>query len=498
MSAASHRWRALFRRDQGVRMRSTIVGTALVTLALAIGAAVMLFMLHRADDRSMYDATGYRSYVVAEMIEASGVTQIPPEELAPGTGVDLLQIIDAQGTVVASSPGAPQHAVTALRPAPRESIGIDGQLVPGDDGTYCGTATGAHHAGSTYTVVTAVSSGPYRQSLINTALLLAIELPILVILSAVAIWFFTGRALRPVARITEQVTTITSSDLSQRVPVPSTDDEVTRLANTMNAMLARLDHSHEAQLRFVGDASHEMRSPLTTVVGILDLADDTDSAVDLPTVRTILLPEAHRLQQMLDDLLLLAKADERGVPLRLIDVDLDDIVAEEIRRLRSLGLARVEPTIRPIRVTGDPDKLSRALRNLTENAAHHTSSVIVMDMSADAEHATLIIGDDGPGIPEDQRERVFERFTRLDTDRRNQGGSGLGLSIVYEIVRAHGGTVRIGGPPPGHTHGSTFVVTLPISQDTASPNAESAGHTPAHDSSARDTSVHSAPGQPIR
>ena len=123
----------------------------------------------------------------------------------------------------------------------------------------------------------------------GTAVILAIEFPLIILIAGAAVYYFVGRALRPVTRITEQVEAITSSDLSRRVPVPTTDDQVTRLASTMNTMLERLEQSRDSQLQFVGDASHELRSPLTTLVGILDLADDTDSAVDVDTVRTILL-----------------------------------------------------------------------------------------------------------------------------------------------------------------------------------------------------------------
>ncbi|AZG45293.1 sensor histidine kinase [Gordonia insulae] len=471
--------RVLFRRRQGVRVRSTIVGTCLIAIALVIGATAMLFMLYRADNRSMYESTSYRAYEIASMIRDGGVESIPPEELMVGTGVDIIQVIDGDGRIVASSPGAPGVPVTGERPATWTSASIEGPMVPGTDDDYCGTIAGTKFGDARFTVVAAISAGPYRQSLFNTALLLAIELPILVILSGFAIYYFVGRALRPVGKITEQVNMITSSDLSLRVPVPSTDDEVTRLASTMNAMLTRLEQGHEAQLRFVGDASHEMRSPLTTVVGILDLADDTDSAIDLPTVRTILLPEARRMQNMVDDLLLLARADERGVPLRVEDVDLDDIVAAEAHRLRSLGLARVESTITPIRIAGDRDKLARAVRNLAENAVRYAQSTIRLDMRLDTEGmATILVTDDGPGIPEDQRALVFRRFTRLDVDRRNREGSGLGLSIVAEIVRAHGGSVATADPPAGFAHGITFVISLPTTVTTPGAPADGARSIP--------------------
>ena len=240
----------------------------------------------------------------------------------------------------------------------------------------------------------------------------------------------------------------------------------------MNAMLERLERSHDSHLRFVGDASHELRSPLTTIVGLLDLADCTATPVDTETVRTILLPEARRMQHMVEDLLLLARADENGLPLRIVEVDLDDVVVAEARRLRSLGMAAVEVRVVPIRVAGDPDKLARALRNLTDNAARYASSTIRLDMSVDDTTATarLAVADDGPGIASESRDVVFDRFTRLGSDRRNASGSGLGLSIAREIARAHGGHLSIDDPHPDFEHGATFVITLPLASapDTTS------------------------------
>ncbi|GAA1481413.1 ATP-binding protein [Gordonia sinesedis] len=444
---------------------TTLVGALLVAVALVVGAGVMLLTLHRADDRTMYQATGEHAYELAEFIESGGVGSIPDADLRPGaSGVDMVQIVDFAGRVVRRSPDAPAAPVVDSVPAPGESTQFDTVRVNGREREYCGTATGVTYDGRRYTVVTLVSAEPYRSGLANTATLLAIGLPILVALAAAAIYYFVGRALRPVGRITQEVTAITASDLSRRVPVPAADDEISLLASTMNDMLSRLDHSRDAQLRFVGDASHELRSPLTSIVGILDLADDTDSHVDLDTVRSILLPEAQRMQHMVTDLLLLARADENGMPLKSTDIDLDDLVAAEVHRLRSLGVARVRAQVAPVRVHGDREKLTRALRNLVDNAVRYATSTVLIDASRDPAGQTAVIrvADDGPGIPMSMRQNVFDRFTRLDVDRRNAGGSGLGLAIVYEIARAHGGSVTATGAPAGFDHGVTFVLTLPM------------------------------------
>ncbi len=451
-------FRAMFRRNQGVRMRSTIVATCVVAIAMIVGAVIMLFMLHRYQDREMYKSTGTRSYDIAHQIDQGGLPSVDPELLSPTTGIDIIQIIDNNGVVVASSPGATQEPISSVTPGWWNTQQVDKIEIAGRSGTYCGQVTGAQYDGIGYNVIAVVSTQAYLSGLLGTAAILAIEFPVVILIAGAAIYFFVGRALAPVTRITKQVSAITSSDLSRRVPVPSTDDEVTTLAVTMNTMLDRLEQSRNSQLEFVGDASHELRSPLTTLVGILDLADDTDSAIDVETVRTILLPEALRMNSMVADLLLLARADERGIPLTVDEVDLDDIVGAEIQRLRSLGLAKVIADVRPIRVIGDSDKLLRAIRNLTDNAAHYAASTITLKMNTNLSTATIEVMDDGPGVAEDVREKIFDRFYRHDPDRgRHQVGSGLGLPIAMEIARAHGGSITVTDAPGG---GARFTMTI--------------------------------------
>ncbi|NED68415.1 HAMP domain-containing protein, partial [Streptomyces sp. SID10244] len=227
-----------------------------------------------------------------------------------GAGVDVIQVIDASGRVVRSSPGAPSGPIIDVDQAPHTYRYFDNIGISGFAGEFCATAVGAEHDNAYYTVLALDRATGVRHSEWVTGIILAAEIPLLVVVAAGAVYLLVGRSLRPVSRITKRVNEITATALGQRVPVPSADDEITTLATTMNDMLSRLENARDAQLRFVADASHELRSPLTTIVGILDLADDTDSAVDLPTVRTILLPEAKRMQVMVDDLLMLARADE--------------------------------------------------------------------------------------------------------------------------------------------------------------------------------------------
>jgi signal transduction histidine kinase len=225
-------------------------------------------------------------------------------------------------------------------------------------------------------------------------------------------------------------------------------------------MLARLQAGQQAQRRLVGDASHELRSPLATLTAALELAaGDRPEVIDRDVVRSHLLPEALRMQRLVEDLLLLAQADEHHLPLREADVDLDDLVADEAAWLQATTEQTVVTTIAPARVRGDPAQLARVARNLTANAARHARTRIELSCQPTAQAALLVVRDDGPGIPVDQRQRVLERFVRLDAGRaRGAGGSGLGLAIAAEIVTAHHGTLTITESPTG---GAQITVSLP-------------------------------------
>lgn len=450
-------------RSFGVRARTAAIAAVAAALALVLGGAVMLLMLHQSNNRSMYATASARTEQIARTIEADGVGALGTADLAPGKGVDFTQVVDQSGNVAAASAGAPTTPIVdGSTPEGTYRYRSD-VTVPGHPGKFCASTLSAEHDEQYFTVIAVVAAGGLRRSELTTAAILAIELPVIVAFSACAAYWLVGRALAPVSRIITQANEITGTALERRVPVPAAHDELRTLATSMNSMLARLENSHDAQMRFVGDASHELRSPLTTVVGLLDLADDTDSPLDLPTVRTILLPEARRMQTMVDDLLLLARADEDGLPLRVKEIDLDDVVGDEAVRVRALGVARVRMRVIPTRILGDPTMIGRALRNLTDNAVRHASSTVWLSMHRDADSAVVTVSDDGPGIAADQAERVFERFARLDTDRRAVStGTGLGLAIVREIAIAHGGRVRCVESEHG---GASVALYLPVADD---------------------------------
>jgi len=261
--------------------------------------------------------------------------------------------------------------------------------------------------------------------------------------------------------IRAQVAEISASDLAERVPVPPGSDEIAALAVTMNEMLARIEAGHAAQRRFVGDASHELRSPLTAIISALDVAVAHPELLDLELAKNTLAPEAQRMRTLVEDLLLLARADEMGLALQREPVRLDDIARSEVIRLRRTCPHVVKIDTEPVELEGDRNALSRVVRNLLDNAARHAASRIDVAVHPKAAHAAVLtVADDGPGIPPADRIRALERFVRLDDDRsRTSGGSGLGLSIALEIVTAHMGEITISDRPGG---GTVMSVQLPL------------------------------------
>nr|WP_256415645.1 HAMP domain-containing sensor histidine kinase [Frigoribacterium sp. CFBP 13712] len=278
---------------------------------------------------------------------------------------------------------------------------------------------------------------------------------------AVTTWLVVGRALRPVEAMRREVDAVTAAQLDRRVADPGGTDEVARLARTLNDMLARLESSAAAQRRFVGDASHELKTPLATIRQHAEVALLHPESIDGAALAGTVMTEEARLTGLVQGLLVLARADEGALGVTRRPVDLDDLVVTETARLRGAtpGLAVDATGVGPARVDGDEGLLGQVVRNLLANAARHAETRVAVWLVERHGRAVLTVDDDGAGVPQADRERVFDRFVRLDEARtRDSGGSGLGLAIVREIARVHGGTVTVGESPLG---GARFVVDLP-------------------------------------
>jgi signal transduction histidine kinase len=317
-----------------------------------------------------------------------------------------------------------------------------------------------------YAVVAARSLGEASAASSASLVTLGIAIPVALLVLGVTTWLVVGRALRPVESMRREVDSVTAQSLSHRLPDPGGSDEIARLAHTLNGMLDRLDSSATAQRRFVGDASHELKTPLATIRQHAEVALLHPGSIDGAALAGTVLGEEARLTALVQGLLVLARADEGALGVTRRPVDLDDLVVAETARLRDAptvdgrGRLGVDATaVGPARVDGDEGLLGQVVHNLVANAARHAESRVAVALSEHDGGVALTVDDDGAGVAEADRERVFERFVRLDEARaRDSGGSGLGLAIVREIVRVHGGAVSVTASPLG---GARFVVTLP-------------------------------------
>ncbi len=436
---------------RGVRGRSTAAAVLVVALALVVGASAFIWLLQRDLISSVQAAAVARAAEVAGRIQDEGLTGLDEDVAATTRTGQLVQVLDARGRVVsASSARALTTPLTTATAQDGEIKEVRSGRLPllDEDDPYLVVVGGASTGGALYRVVVATPVGAQQQSVRTALTLLLVGAPLLLLLVGGATWFLVGRALDPVERMRRRVSEIGGTRVTERIPVPPADDEIARLARTMNEMLARLQEAQHTQRRFVADASHELRSPLSTLAASVELARTDPTASTWRDLSPVMEDEIGRMTRLVSDLLLLAKADEHTILLTVEDVDLDDVLEREVRRLRTFPGLRVEPTVHPTRVVGDAARLSQVVTNLADNAARHARSTVRLQLGQDPAAASptalLVVEDDGPGIPADDRDRVFERFVRLDDSReRSRGGSGLGLAIVRELVLAHGGSVRV-------------------------------------------------------
>jgi len=450
-------------RRASVRSRSTAAAVIVVAVAMALGAAVLLLLLQRALITGVSDAADARATEVANQIADEGISGLSADLANTTRQTQLVQVLDPSGRVLAASSGrVDTKALTGLRPAAGvlERAEVGEMPLLDDDHSYLIVAQGASYGGQQYVVVIASSIQTQRDTVATVAKYLLVGYPVLLIVVGVAGWLLAGQALRPVERIRSRVQGIGATDLSQRVPVPATQDEIARLATTMNQMLDRLEAGQATQRRFVSDASHELRSPLATLAAALEVVEADTTGQAWRELNQVMGAETERMRRLVEDLLLLARADDAGLRMQHTDVDLDDLVAAEIQRLRSSAPdIAVTGDVHPVRVAGDPARLSQLLRNLVDNAARAANTTVRLTAGDKNGSAVITVEDDGDGIPEAERDRVFERFVRLDTSRaRASGGSGLGLSIVLEITKAHHGTITL---TPSATGGTIATVAIP-------------------------------------
>jgi signal transduction histidine kinase len=451
-AARGRRWRPV---RLGLRARLIVIGVVGLTIGLAVGGVALVGTLTLALQRAV-DSEALKT---ADAVAALATEDALPNPL-PVAGNDVrVQVLDAQGRIRAASINADRlvpilYDTERSRVDSREGLNIPGKRL-GLTGPVRVVAVAAGQPGDPQTVLVAKSMADARQSvrLLSTTLLIAF--PLIVVLLAALAWRVIGATLRPVEALRSGAEVITGGGRPGQLPVPSSRDEVYRLAVTLNGMLDRLESARERQRAFVADAAHELRSPLANIRTQLEVAQRLGGRTDWGAVCNDLLADAHRLSRLVDDLLLLARLDDttpRSVEMQ-DPVELGELVAGVTARYPSPPV-RLDPPVAPLWTYADPDAVSRVVANLVDNALRHARSTVRVTVAtgerAGRPHHVMTVTDDGPGVPAADRERVFDRFTRLDDARaRDAGGAGLGLAIVRELVRRWGGTVELSDAGPG-------------------------------------------------
>ena len=433
---------------RSVRSRITLLATVIVLIVLSLtGIALVAFQRAVLTD-SVDEVLERQVAEIAELVDAGTVPDV-----IPGRGDDdaFALVVDASGRVIAST----AHTIEGVDVAPPGGASEQFRTVrPVPDGSDYRVLSQPH---GDVVIVVGTPLDDVDDSVATLTRALAVAVPVASLLLAILVWLLVGRVLRPVERIRSQVAEISGSSLDRRVPEPGTRDEIDRLARTMNEMLERIQASSDRQQRFVADASHELRSPLTRIRAELEVDLAHPETADLAATHRNVLADAETLRRLVDDLLTLARLDDGSADTRREPVDLDDVV---LREVESLGVPVDVSEVSGAQVVGDPSQLARVVRNLLDNAVRHGGSAIAITLREEGGEAVLSVTDDGPGIPAQLHERVFERFARVDEARTTaEGGAGLGLAIAREVAERHHGTITI---DPGVSPGARFVLRVPL------------------------------------
>jgi signal transduction histidine kinase len=455
-----------------VRFRITALATVAVAVVLAVTAISLVVVQRRALTNSLDEALATEARAVVARVEDGGaaVTAVDPPTVDDDA---VAQVVVGDEVVAASRPDIGRRP---LAPAPSGTTATrTSDSVPGGDGAFrvvsqrvTGADGGGGDGGRATVVHVAAPLDDVEDSVGLLARSLALAVPAVTALLAALVWALAGRTLRPVESIRREVAQIGATDLRRRVPVPPADDEVARLARTMNAMLERVEDASDRQRRFVGDASHELRTPLARMRSEIEVDLAHPDRADLAATHRSVLDETIGMQNLFDDLLHLARADGARDPAGHPDGDgadtaharLDQVVAGEVSRARAGSPVALDISASaPVTVAGDPAELRRVVANLLDNGTRHARSHVEVTVVSTDGAAEVAVTDDGPGVPPGQAERIFERFARLDDARSpTEGGTGLGLAIAREIAERHGGTLTL---DTAHRTGARFVLRLP-------------------------------------
>ena len=436
-------------RLQGLSLRARLlaVGVTGVALALALGSVVLYAVLTVTLNRAVDSDASASAQAVAAMVDDNAV----PDPL-PVSGSQIVQVVDGSGAVVSASVSADRLTPLLRPPELAKALAGERVSIPGARAGLAGNlravAMRAGPATAYRSVLVAIPVSDIEQSqrvLRNTLL---VTYPPLVLIMALIAWWVIGWTLRPVETLRAGAERISGSDQDERLAVPKSADEIHALALTLNDMLDRLAAARGRQRAFVADAAHELRSPLASMRTQLEVAQHLGEGGELAAD---LLADVARVSALVEDLLLLARAgSDASSPSVRESLDARAMLVATANRYAG---ARVPVSVTPgpaVFASANAEELRRVLANLVENAIRHACSEVVLAAHTESGRAVLTVTDDGPGIPADQRERVFERFARLDDARdRDAGGTGLGLPIVRELLRRCDGSIALQDNPSG-------------------------------------------------
>jgi signal transduction histidine kinase len=440
-------------RRRSLRARVTLASTIGLALALLVVALLLRTELRASLSKGLDNTARQGAREVAALADAHRL----PDPVPVADGTITVQVLDAQGRIVDASPGADR--LVPLLPAGQaaanaragRAVLLDGRPygLPGQVRVVAVPTRGGE------TVIAAVSYEPERDSLAALTRALLIGTPLLLLLLAGASWLVVGTTLRPISELRRGAQDVTRTGRPRALPVPEARDEVHSLAITLNDMLSRLGAAQERQRGLVSDTAHELRSPIASIRAQLEVALDHPDSQDWRQTAGDVLEDTLRLARLAEDLLVLARLDERDGrrPAASQQVDLTGLATAEAGRHDG---SRVPVTVsgrEPCLVTGDPEGLRRMLGNLIENAIRYARSQVTVGVARDGQSVRLTVTDDGPGIPPCDAQRAFGRFTRLDNARSRDGdsqdGAGLGLAIVLATAQAHDGAAWLEDAEPG-------------------------------------------------
>ena len=448
-----------------VRVRVTFTAVLAVGCALAVSAGIIEVSLTRERQHVLLATAEEQARVVVAM----NPELAPPFQLPASQTLEsgLVQVLHFGRVVAASRP---------LRSKPPLWLPGDPQ-VQTNDYILAGQARDVHVVSIPVSsgkvrgyVVVVTSLDQYDKSLVYIQRLMEIGMPALLVVVGLICWLIVGRALRPIEALRAEVAEVAAVSGAHRVPEPATDDEVGRLARTLNSMLERLESSAKRERRFVSDASHELRSPIANIRTEIEVALHHPDRAEWSKVASEVLAQDERMAHLVESLLILARSDEGGIAAEAASTATDlSAVAEAVVSAASAESARAGgPRITlhsvPVNVRMPAVYLERLVGNLVYNACRYAQTSVDVKVAVDGSFAVLEVSDDGPGVPANERGRIFERFVRLDEARdRVQGGFGLGLAIVADLCKAFEGSVNVGDAGPGRS-GAVFTVRIPVSR----------------------------------